>query len=445
MLVASLPGGKRDGPMMIRLFAVLLLMPTTLQAQSPDSIALRRHAVESSLLPQIISPGDSGFDLKERMEEHRVPGLSIAVINDGELEWAAGYGLKRLWSSDSVQESTLFQAASISKSLTALTVLSLVEDEVLDLDQDVSEYLRSWTLPEGAQTAEQRVTLRRLLTHSAGINVHGFVGVPVGGRLPTTTELLEGGAGTERIRVVSIPGERFRYSGGGYQIVQLVLEDVSGGPFARLMRSTVLEPLGMEGSTFDQPLPEELVPDAASGHQRSADRKLDTIPGGWYERSAPAAGGLWTKPSDLARFALGIRAAWLEEPGALLGPPMARTMLTPGKGRWGLGIPVSGIGESLSFGHGGNSPGYAAFWVLYPETGDGVVVMANARASGDLLMEVVRAVERVYGWPGDFAPRESLPFERVILRALFWVGALGLAGVAAWRWYARQSLMHRSS
>ena len=121
-----------DGQMMIRLFAALLLTPTALQAQTPDSIALRRHAVESSLLPQIISPGDSGYDLKERMAEHRVPGLSIVVINDGEVEWAAGYGLKRLWSSDYVQESTLFQAASISKSLTAVAVLRLVEDEVLD-------------------------------------------------------------------------------------------------------------------------------------------------------------------------------------------------------------------------------------------------------------------------------------------------------------------------
>lgn len=421
------------------LVAVLVLTPTTLQAQSLDSIAIRRSAVESSLLPQIVSPGESGYDIRERMAEHRVPGLSIAVINDGEVEWAAGYGVKRLWSNDSIRGSTLFQAASVSKSLTTVAVLRQVENGLLDLDRDVSEYLRSWTLPNGAQTTEERVTLRRLVSHTGGINVHGFGGVPKGRRLPTATEVLEGRARTDRIRVESIPGERFRYSGGGYQIVQLVLEDATGESFAQLMRRTVLEPLGMERSTFEQPLPEELVPYAASGHQRSADRRLDSIPGGWYDHPAQAAAGLWTTPSDLARFALGIRAAWLGEAGTVVDHESAQAMLTVVENGWGLGMPVSGIGESLSFGHGGNSPGYAAFWVLYPATGDGVVVMANARSSGDLLMEVVRGVARVYGWPEEYAPRESLPFESWMLRTLLAVGFLGLAGCGAWWWYAHRA------
>ncbi len=420
--------------------AILVLFPATLQAQSLDSIAIRRQAVESSLLPQVVSPGESGFDLAERMAEHRVPGLSIAVIHDGVVEWAAGYGTTRLWDGDSIRATTLFQAASVSKSLTTMAVLRQVEEGVLDLDQGVGEYLRSWTLPNGAQTAEERVTLRRLLSHTAGINVHGFGGVTRGGRLATSAEVLEGGAGTQAIRVESTPGQQFRYSGGGYQIVQLLLEDVTGEPFAQLLRRTILDPLAMERSTFEQPLPEELVPYAASGHQRSADRAVDTIPGGWHEHPAQAAAGLWTTPSDLAQFALGIRSTWLGESDGIVGRESAGEMLTVVENGWGLGLPVSGTGESLSIGHGGNNPGFAAFWVLYPVTGDGVVVMANSTASGDLIMEVVRAVERVYGWPGDYAPKEDMGVEGWLLRIVLWFGVLWLAGVAAWKWYTRPSL-----
>jgi CubicO group peptidase (beta-lactamase class C family) len=421
------------------LVAVLVVPSTVLSAQSPDSIAMRRQAVESSLLPPIISPGEEGYALRDRMTEHRVPGVSIAVINDGEVEWAAGYGVKRLWSTDSVDAATLFQAASVSKSLTAVAVVQFVEEGLLDLDQDVANYLSSWTLPEGAQTAEERVTLRRLLSHTAGVNVHGFGGVPKGRGLATSAEVLEGRSRTDPIRVESEPGSRFRYSGGGYQIVQMLLEDVTGEQFGQLMRHRVLDELDMDQSTFEQPLPDDLVPQAAAGHQRSADRFLDTIPGGWYDHPAQAAAGLWTTPADLARFALGIRDAWAGESEAIVSQESAQAMLTGVENGWGLGMPVSGTGRSLSFGHGGNSPGYAAFWVLYPESGDGAVVMANARSSGKLIMEVVRAVERVYGWPGEFAPRENLPFGEWMGRMLLRLAILMMAVVGVWFWYTRRS------
>lgn len=425
------------------LAAWVVMAPVALQAQSTDSVTERRRSVESGLLPQVVAEGEQGFLVAERMAEHRVPGLSVAVINDGEVEWAAGYGVKGLDGAEPVGESTLFQAASISKSLTAAAALVQVDDGVLELDRDVSEYLRSWALPEGAQTSDRRVTLRALLSHTAGVNVRGFGGVPKGSRLATTVEVLEGGAGTPEVRVTSTPGEGFRYSGGGYQLVQLILEDAAGEPFTALVTRTVLDPLQMDRSTFEQPLPRELEADVAIGHQRSAERLVDTVPGGWNEHPALAAAGLWTTPTDLARFALGLRAAWLGQGGAILDSESVGAMLTPTAGPWGLGVPVSGTGDGLSFGHGGNSPGYASFYVLYPATGDGVVVMANATAAGPLMMEVVRAVERVYGWPGDFAPRETLSLFGWLWRVVLWSGPLVLAVAVAWRWRAQRPLRFR--
>ncbi len=428
------------------LTGLALLLPSVLQAQSSEAVVERRRAVEASLLPQIMRPGEEGYSVVERMVEHRVPGLSIAVIRRGEVEWAAGYGVKRLGTADSVDVTTLFQAASISKPLAATAVLRLVDSGHLGLDDDVMHYLTSWVLPVGSQTAGNPVTLRRLLSHTAGVNVHGFGGVPRGSRLPTTTEVLEGGAGSSPIRVEEAPGDSFNYSGGGYQIVQLVLEEVTEEPFAGLMRNAILGPLGMARSTFAQPLPAELGPAAAVGHQRSRDRLLDTVPGGWYDHPAQAAAGLWTTPTDLARFALGIRAAWLGEPGAILSRESTQTMLAAQNGPWGLGVPVSGSGESLSFGHGGNSPGYASFFVLYPVSGDGVVVMGNGRTSGALLMEVVRAVARVYEWPGgDYAPRVSLSAEGLMLRLLLAVGGGALAVYIGTRWYRRSLTAHRTA
>ena len=366
-------------------------------AQELSSVMERQRAVEAGLLPAVVASGQPipTWGIWDRMERHRVPGVSIAVINDGVVEWAEGYGLKQAGSSDSVSVFTLFQAASISKSVTAAAVLRLAERGVLSLDVDVNEYLISWQVQPNEYTAESPVTLRGLLAHNAGITVPGFPGYAAGEEVPTAVDVLAGRGNTDPVKVVSVPGEQYRYSGGGYTIAQVLLEDLTGAPFHTVMEAEVLGPVGMSGSTFDQPLPDQLAAVAAVGHGGDGA----PIQGKWRTYPEQAAAGLWTTPTELARFLLDLRGAYLGSSDAALEPATVREMLSGGLGDRGLGFWVVGTGDTLVIGHGGGNKGYRSLMVLYPETGDGIVVMTNAEGGSELRMEVARAVSQVYGWP----------------------------------------------
>ncbi|HEU6451856.1 MAG TPA: serine hydrolase [Gemmatimonadaceae bacterium] len=366
-----------------------------------DAVADRQRAVEESLLPAVVVAGDSAplYSLAARMEHYKVPGMSVAVINDGKVEWAKGYGVKEVGSSDFVTASTRFQAASISKPVAATAALRLVEEGRLKLEANVNDELKSWRVPDNEFTAKQPVTLREILSHTAGLTVHGFPGYAAGEKMPSTVEVLDGKGNTDPVRVDTVPGTIWRYSGGGYTVAQLLVHDVTGEPFADVMKRLVLDPLGMKQSTYEQPLPERLADSAAVAY-RSSGKEVE---GRWHTYPEQAAAGLWTTPSDLARFALGIRAAYMGEEGAVLKQATAREMLTERMGGYGLGVAVEGAGDSLRFSHGGANEGYRAFFVLHPSTGDGVAIMTNSDAGAALYMEVVRAVARVYDWP-DFRP-----------------------------------------
>lgn len=369
--------------------------------QASGSVAERQRAVEDGLLPAVLVAGDSvpAYSIAARMEHYKVPGVSIAVINDGKVEWARGYGVKQAGSTDSVTTATRFQAASISKPVAATAALRLVEEGRLDLDADVNDDLKSWRVPDNEFTDRQPVTLGEILSHTAGLTVHGFPGYAAGDPVPSTVDVLDGKGNTDPVRVDTVPGSLWRYSGGGYTVAQLLIGDVTGEPFATVMKRLVLDPLGMKQSTYVQPLPEQLSDSAAMAYRSNGT----PVEGRWHTYPEQAAAGLWTTPSDLARFALGIRAAYLGEDGAILKQATAREMLTERMGGYGLGVSVEGAGDSLRFSHGGANEGYRAFFVLYPATGDGVAVMTNSDAGAALYMEVVRAVAHVYGWP-DFQP-----------------------------------------
>jgi CubicO group peptidase (beta-lactamase class C family) len=370
-------------------------------APADNAVADRQRAVEESLLPAVVVAGDSAptFSITARMEHYKVPGVSIAVVHDGKIEWAKGYGAREVGSTDSVTASTRFQAASISKPVAATAALRLVEEGRLELDANVNDALKSWRVPDNEFTAKQPVTLREILSHTAGLTVHGFPGYAVGEKVPSTVDVLDGKGNTDAVRVDTVPGAMWRYSGGGYTVAQLLVHDVTGEPFAAAMQRLVLDPLGMKQSTYEQPLPERLADSAAVAY-RSSGQKVE---GRWHTYPEQAAAGLWTTPSDLARFALGIRAAYLGEEGSILKQATAREMLTERMGGYGLGVAVEGTGDSLRFSHGGANEGYRAFFVLHPSTGDGVAIMTNSDAGAALYMEVVRAVARVYDWP-DFRP-----------------------------------------
>ncbi len=308
------------------------------------------------------------------MEALRVPGVSIAVIHNGEIAWARGFGVTRL-GGDPVTPDTLFQAGSISKPVAAAGVLALVQSGKLGLDTDVNEYLTSWKVTANSFTEGAKITLRQLLTHTAGMTVHGFPGYASDADVPTLVQVLNGQvpANTPPIVVDIAPGKIWRYSGGGYVVAQQLLDDVTGMPFTRFMQETVLSPVGMTRSTYEQPLPEDRIAVAATPY-RDTGRP---VRGGAHTYPEMSAAGLWTTASDLARFAIAVQSSFAGRSNGFLSAAITRQMVTPGLGGWGLGFHA----DRRWFAHGGADDGFQANLFAYND-GDGVVVMTNSDNGG---------------------------------------------------------------
>ncbi|HUQ82084.1 MAG TPA: serine hydrolase domain-containing protein [Gemmatimonadaceae bacterium] len=369
----------------------------------PDSVRIGRVMAGLRPLVEVVGRPPVQWQLAERMAYYNVPGISIAVVHNGKLAWARGVGVKQAGTSDSVTPTTLFQAASISKPVTATGMLRLMERGTLDLDADVNTYLKSWKVPDNRFTATEKVTLRRIVSHTAGLTVHGFPGYEPSAAMPTVVQVLDGAkpANTEAVRVDTTPGAISRYSGGGTTIMQQLLIDVTGKQFAPLIQELVLGPAGMSHSTFEQPLPAARTADASRAH----DRKGTMVPGGWHVYPERAAAGLWTTPSDLTSWALAITAARAGRSTDLLSQETVTKMLTPVKEGIGLGPFVGGEGRNFHFGHGGANEGFHSDLVMYPELGVGAAVMTNGDGGPMLIREVMRALAAEYEWP-DYAAKK---------------------------------------
>lgn len=404
----------------MRRFLLLPLVLAACQATvGPPDHDARLQRVITNLQAPVAVAGETAapMELRERMAHYRVPGVSIAVVDGGELAWARGFGIREAGTTDSVTAGTRFQAASISKPVAVTGMLRLVDEGRLDLDTDVNTYLTSWQVPASPFTASEKVTLRRLASHSAGLTVHGFPGYAVDSTRPSVVQVLDGvrPANTGPVRVDTVPGARWKYSGGGTTILQLVLSDVTGTPFTDFMASRVLTPLGMRQSSYAQPLAKEWETLAASGHR--ADGTM--VPGHWHVYPEQAAAGLWTTPSDLMRWALGIDAARRGAPGAILTQATAQEMLRVQAGTFGLGPQLTNAGDSLRFSHGGSNEGYRAEVVFFPATGQGAAIMTNGDNGSALIAEILLALADEYRWPA-FRPRSvrRFPMDTAALAAM---------------------------
>jgi len=362
------------------------------------SAAARIRRIENAVMPDPTLGILTGTrPLASRMATLDVPGVSVAVIAEGAVAWTHGWGLRAASAADAITETTLFQAASISKPVTAVAVMRLVQEGRLDLDEDVNAYLRSWRVPANG-TWQPRITVRQLLGHTAGTTVHSFAGYPHDHQRPSLRQVLNGErpASSAPVRVDTLPGLQFRYSSGGICIVQQVVMDVTGQPFPGLMRELVLRPLGMEHSTFEQPLPRSLRAGAAIGH-RYRGAQVET---GWHVYPEMAAAGLWTTPADLALLALELQQVQAGRTGRVLSKESVEAMLTPqARGPMGIGFRVVGQGDRWRFSHGGGNAGYGSRLLAYVEQGIGAVVMTNADMGSVLVGEVLRAIAREYNWP----------------------------------------------
>lgn len=286
-----------------------------------------------------------------------------------------------------------------------MAALRLLEQGKLKLDEDVNLRLVSWKVPENEFTRERKVTLRGLLSHSAGLTVHGFGGYAFDEPVPTLLQTLDGTkpANSAPVRVDITPGSKWRYAGGGFSILQQLMIDVTGTGFPPLMHETVLSKLEMNHSTYEQPLAKNLWARAATGHLPNGEK----IKGGWHTYPEMAAAGLWTTPTDLARFAVELQRAKAGKSKKVLSPEIVNQMLTEQIGNWGLGLELEGKGPAALFRHGGSNEGFRCVMVAYIHTGQGAVVMTNSDRGGALASDILRAIAREYEWP-SYVPKEKV-------------------------------------
>jgi len=360
--------------------------------------------VENGLSTYHQIKGEPTWTIDERMEHYEVPGMSIAVVHDYKIAWTKTYGHVDKEKSAPVTENTLFQAASISKPVSAYAALHLVEAKKLDLDANVNQHLTSWQVPDNELTAKEKVTLKHLVSHKAGLTVHGFLGYSPGLKVPTLVQLLDGAssANSSPIRVDKVPGGAMRYSGGGYCVMQQMMIDVTGKTFPEIMQEKVLGKIGMSKSTFAQPLPEDQLKYAATGYVPNGSM----VNGKRHTYPEMAAAGLWTNAAELAKFIIDLQQTLKGNSAKVLSQEMAQKMVTPVEGDFiGLGIFL----RDGRFGHGGWNEGFSSDLTGHLKDGYGVVVMINANKP-DFIDEVTMAVGRVYNWDKSAPIHEKLAF-----------------------------------
>jgi CubicO group peptidase (beta-lactamase class C family) len=383
-----------------RILLCVLVISQIAYGQSPLEHRIKR--VEQSLLSPVLIKGSSGWSIQERMKHYKIPGVSIAVIKDFKVEWARAYGVKDLETSEPVTTETLFQAGSISKPVAAMVALKKVEQGKLTLDENINNKLTSWKLPDNEFTAKKKVSLANLLSHTAGLTVHGFPGYAVGAKLPTLPQVLDGvaPANTAAVRVNMEPGTRFRYSGGGTTIAQLAIMDIEKKPYPQIAQETVLTPLGMTSSTYSQPLPDAIRKKAASGYKGNGK----VVEGKIHIYPEMAAAGLWTTPSDLAKFAIEVQLSLQGKSNKVLAKETVEKMVTPFiENHIALGFFLEKHGNALYFGHGGADEGFRAGLLVHKDKGYGVAIMVNSD-NGQIIDEIMRSVAQEYQWE-DYLPQ----------------------------------------
>lgn len=375
-------------------------------AQSPTyskEVEQRIKLVEKNLAGQVMIEGTPNWTIEERMAFHKTPGVTIAVISNYKIEWAKGYGYADKELNRLVTPSTLFQAASISKSLNAIGALKLVQDKKIDLNTDINSYLKSWKFPYDSLSKGKKVSLYNLLTHTAGLTVHGFPGYETTDQLPTIQQILDGEkpANTKAVRSAFAPGVSFQYSGGGTTISQLIIMDVTKKPYDQYMFDNVLKPLGMNSSFYSVPPPVAKANQLATAYSFNGAAKKSK----YHLYPEQAAASLWTNPTDLALYIIETQLAFDGKSSKVLDTEMTKTRLTPFKdSNAGLGVFIERKGDIDYFQHGGSNEGFRCqYFGSLDGKGNGVVVMVNSD-NGAILQELVYSVAKVYDWKGFYEP-----------------------------------------
>ena len=371
-------------------------------------IEKRIEQVENNLSGWVLTGADDRWTLEERMKKYKINGLSLAVVNNHQIEWARGYGFAGTGGKQPVTEKTLFQAGSISKSLNSLGVLLLAQEKKLSLNQDINNYLSDWKFPYDSISSGKVITMIQLLSHTAGLTVPGFPGYKTSDPLPTVVQILDGlpPANTGPVRSGFVPGERFSYSGGGTTILQLIITEVSTTDYDEFMQERVLDKLGMKESFFTQPPPDSKKSLLATGYLSDGTE----VEGKYHIYPEQAAAGLWTTPTDLCRYIIETQQAYNGKSSLVLTPEMTRLRLTPVKDDAALGVFVNSrvTGSYKYFNHNGGNEGFCCAAIGCMNNGKGVVIMTNTHYNNTgILEEIANSVATVYDWKDYYLPEKK--------------------------------------
>jgi CubicO group peptidase (beta-lactamase class C family) len=346
--------------------------------------------------PAAITPDSLG--VPELLAEFKVPAVSVALIRDFKIEWARAWGVKDVKTGEAATADTLFQAASISKPVAAMASLRAVQDGRFTLDQDINTILKSWRLPARPESQGEIVTPRMLMSHTSGTDDgFGFPGYHPDAARPSLAQILDGEKPANRgsVRVGRPPMTGFKYSGGAVTIQELALTEVLGKPFPLIMRELVLDPIGMTNSTYEQPLPSAWQSRAAHAHNQEGE--LGDAP--WRVHPEHAAAGLWTTPTDLAKFAIEVQQALAGRSTRVLSRATAQEMVTPvGVGPFAVGFTIEKRGEGWYFGHGGSNWGFRCDLIAHRSKGYGVAIMTNGDNGGRLIAALREKISRAAAW-----------------------------------------------
>jgi CubicO group peptidase (beta-lactamase class C family) len=359
--------------------------------------------VENNLAGWVQTGSSDRWTLAERMKKYGINGVSIAVINDYKIEWARGYGYADVSEKRSVTPASLFQAASISKSLNSMGILKLVQDKKLDLNSDINKFLVTWKFPYDEKSNSKKITINNLLSHTGGLTIHGFPGYSKGDTLPSILQILEGQkpANTGAVRGFTEPGKSVIYSGGGTTITQLIVTDITQQPYDIFMHKNVLDPLGMTASSFTQPPKRGKRKMLATGYKADGNQ----VPGKYHIYPEQAAAGLWTNPTDLCKYLIETQLSYKGESSKVLSPEMTRLKLTPVLEDAALGTFVNSrvAGSYKYFNHNGGNEGFSCTSVGCLDNGEGVVIMTNSD-NPSILEEITNSVATVYKWKDYYFP-----------------------------------------
>lgn len=393
------------------LFVIASLAPCQLTsapaaAQEPYEVLARR------LVPATVfaSEADPYLSMEEQMAANDVPGIAVAVIEDGEIAWSHAWGVVDTRTREPLTAGTRFQAASLSKPIAGAAFVDLAEDGLIRLDADVGDYVQGWSV-----NAAPPIRPEEILSHSGGLTVSGFPGYAQGDEVPSLLQILQGQPPANTEAVVYDPKTRgkFSYSGGGFVALQSAMESVAGMSFADLVRERVFEPAGMTSSNFESP------PPGAAGYAVGHYGRDEPIDGGWHIYPEQAAAGMWTTVEDLARFALNITGH--STTGIdILGPAAAADYQREHIPETALGIWIMEADGHRALYHTGGNAGFHTNFFTFDDGSHGVFVLTNNDVSTRLIYQTIRAVSRMYEWPAFHKPRviQNIEFDEGLTAAL---------------------------